>query len=199
MSTRQAERSESTRRELLRVARQLFTELGYAQAPIEEVAERAGVTKGALYHHFRNKRELFQAVFEELEGELVEKVITAAAAAGDDVWEGMRLGVRAFLEAALDPAAQRIVLIDGPSVLGWETWREIDERYGFALVHGSLEAAMEAGVIRRRPAEPLAHLFLASLSEAALQIARAEDTQQAMEEMFSTVWALLESLRSATP
>lgn len=199
MSTRQAERSESTRRELLRVARQLFTERGYAQAPIEEVAERAGVTKGALYHHFRNKRELFQAVFEELEGELVEKVITAAAAAGDDVWEGMRLGVRAFLEAALDPAAQRIVLIDGPSVLGWETWREIDERYGFALVHGSLEAATEAGVIRRRPAEPLAHLFLASLSEAALQIARAEDTQQAMEEMFSTVWALLESLRSATP
>lgn len=196
MSRRQAERSETTRRELLRVARELFTDPGYSATPIEEVAERAGVTKGALYHHFRNKRELFQAVFEEIEQELVEKVIVAAAGAGDDVWEGMRLGVRAFLEASLDASVGRIVLLDGPSVLGWETWKEIDERYGYAVVRGSLESAMEAGIIARRPVDPLARLFLAALSEAALQIPRAPDTDVAMEEMSAAVWSILDSMRA---
>lgn len=195
MRKSQAERSEATRGELLRVARELFTDVGYADASIEDVSERAGVTKGALYHHFRNKLDLFQAVFEELEKELVEKTVIAASAAKDDHWEAMRLGVRAFLEACQDPAARRIVLIDGPSVLGWEKWREIDARYGYAVTAGALEAAMGSGVITKRPVEPLAHIFLAALSEAALQIARSDDRASAMEEMFSTLWTLLESLR----
>ena len=196
MSRRQAERSEHTRGALVRVARELFAEPGYAATSIEDVAERAGVTKGALYHHFRNKRDLFQAVFEELERELVEKVVVAATGAGDDIWEGMRVGVRAFLEASLDPAVGRIVLIDGPSVLGWETWKEIDDRYGFEIVRGSLDGAMEAGIITRRPVEPLARLFLAAISEAALQIARAPDPDAAMEEMTEAVQAILDSLRA---
>lgn len=195
MSTRQAERSEATRRELLRVARACFTERGYAGTRIEEVAEGAGVTKGALYHHFRTKKELFQAVFEELEQELIEKVVTAAGGAGGDVWGGMRAGVRAFLETALDPAVGRVVLLDGPSVLGWETWKEIDERYGFGITRASLQAAMDAGIVQRRPVDPLARLFLAALSEAALQIARAPDTDAAMQEMSDAVFALLDSLR----
>lgn len=195
MSTRQAERSETTRRELLRVARACFTERGYAGTRIEEVAEGAGVTKGALYHHFRTKKELFQAVFEELEQELIEKVVTAAGEAGADVWKGMRAGVRAFLETALDPAVGRVVLLDGPSVLGWETWKEIDERYGFGITRASLQAAMDAGIVQRRPVDPLARLFLAALSEAALQIARAPDTDAAMQEMSDAVFALLDSLR----
>lgn len=180
----------------MRVARELFTEPGYAATSIEDVAERAGVTKGALYHHFRNKRDLFQAVFEELEQELVEKVVVAAAAAGDDIWHGMRVGVRAFLETSRDPAVGRIVLIDGPSVLGWETWKEIDDRYGFGIVRGSLEGAMEAGIMARRPVDPLARLFLAAISEAALQIARAPDPDAAMEEMTEAVQAILDSLRA---
>jgi AcrR family transcriptional regulator len=195
MSRRQAERSEHTRGELVRVARELFTEPGYAATPIEDVAERAGVTKGALYHHFKNKRDLFQAVFEEIEQELITKVITAAAAAGQDVWKGMRLGVRAFLEASLDPSVGRIVLIDGPSVLGWEAWKEIDDRYGFEIVRGSLESAMSAGLIAKRPVEPLARLFLAAISEAALQIARAPDPARSMKEMTQAVESLLDSMR----
>jgi AcrR family transcriptional regulator len=180
---------------LLRVARELFTEPGYAATPIEDVAERAGVTKGALYHHFRNKRELFQAVFEDLEQELIEKVITAAAGGGSDVWEGLRLGVQAFLETSLDPAVGRIVLIDGPSVLGWEAWKEIDERYGYGITRASLQGAMEAGLIEQRPVDPLARLFLAALSEAAIQIARAPDRDRAMKEMSDAVWSILDSMR----
>jgi AcrR family transcriptional regulator len=197
MSNRQAERSETTRRELLRVARELFAERGYEGTTLDEVAERTRLTKGALYHHFRDKRELFRAVFEELEKELCDRIVIAAAGAGPDVWEQMRRGVQAFLDAAAgDPAQQRIVLIDGPSVLGWDTWREIDEQYGFGITKASLQSAMDAGVIKRRPVDPLAHIFLAALSEAAIQIARADDPSRAMDEMSSALWALVESLRT---
>ena len=193
----QAERSESTRGELIRVARELFTDPGYTETSLDTVAERAGVTKGALYHHFKNKRELFQAVFEQLEMEICERVIMAAGGAGSDVWKGLQAGVNEFLEAgAHDNAIQRIVLLDGPTILGWETWKEIDERYGFGLVKASIEQAMEAGVLAKRPSEPIARLFLASLSEAAIQIARADDQQHAMDEMSSAIWALMESLRA---
>jgi AcrR family transcriptional regulator len=192
----QAERSEATRGELIRVARGLFTDPGYSETSLDAVAEQAGVTKGALYHHFKNKRELFQAVFEQLEQEICERVIVAAAGAGGDVWKGLQLGVTEFLDAGVhDPAMQRIVLLDGPTILGWETWKEIDERYGFGLVKASIEQAMDAGVLVKRPSEPIARLFLASLSEAAIWIARADDQQKAMDEMSSAVWALVESLR----
>ncbi len=192
----QSERSEATRAELVRVARGLFTERGYPETPLDLVAEQAGVTKGALYHHFKNKRELYQAVFEQIEQELVEQVVIAAAAAGSDALEGLRLGIQAFLLACQDPAAQRVVLLDGPTVLGWETWKEIDERYGFALVHASLEGAMAAGVLSKRPAEPLARLFLAALSEAAIQVARADDAELATREMTEVLWTMVESLRA---
>jgi len=196
MSSRQAQRSDTTRRELLSVARGLFTDEGFASATLDDVVERAGVTKGALYHHFRDKKELFRAVFEELEMEMCNEIIAAAATAGDDVLEQMRRGVQAFLAAAADPAKQRICLVDGPSVLGWETWREIDEQYGYGLTKGILQAAMDAGVIKQRPVEPLAHIMLAALSEAAIQVARSEDPKKATEDMSSTLWALLDSLRT---
>jgi hypothetical protein len=95
-----------------------------------------------------------------------------------------------------DRGVQRVVLLDGPTILGWETWKEIDERYGFGLTKASIEQAMDAGVFARRPSEPIARLFLASLSEAAIQIARADDQEQAMAEMSSAIWALVESLRA---
>jgi AcrR family transcriptional regulator len=198
MSRTQSERSEATRAQLLNVAQELFTEHGFDKTPLDLVAERAGVTKGALYHHFRNKRELFQAVFESLEVRLCEKVIEAAIAAGDDAWAGLQAGVRGFLEAALDPSCQRIVMLEGPSVLGWETWKEIDERYGYGLTKASLEAAMAAGVLERRPVDPLARLFLAAISEAAIQIARAPDREAEMEEMYSALMATLEGFRVRT-
>jgi AcrR family transcriptional regulator len=180
---------------LLAVARDLFAEQGFEGTPLDQVAEQAGVTKGALYHHFKNKRELFQAVFEHLEGELCDRVVVAAVAAGDDPWASMTAGVRAFMEGALDPAAQRIVLIEGPTVLGWETWKEIDERFGYALTKGSIDHAMEAGVLERRASGPLAHLFLAAISEAALQVARAKDKERALEEKTAAVMSILDGMR----
>lgn len=193
MGRSQAQRSETTRKQLLGIARELFTQ-GYTVTSIDDVVERAGVTKGALYHHFRTKRDLFRAVFEDIERELVEVVIIAADGAPDPL-EGMRLGVDAFLRAAVDPAVRQIIFVDGPSVLGAETWREIDEQYGFALVKASLEGAMQLGLLETRPVEPLAHLFLAALSEAAHQIARSEDQQAAIEEMSAALWVMVESLR----
>src|SRR5207249_686981 len=120
MSKRQADRSESTRREILRGAQDLFGVQGYEATSIEDVAERAGVTKGAVYHHFASKRDLFQAVFETLEQALCDVVVEASVRAGADVLEGMRAGVRAFLDSAGDGPCRRIVLVEGPSVLGWE-------------------------------------------------------------------------------
>ncbi len=196
MSRTQAARSEATRAKLIEVARELFTEHGFDKTALDLVAERAGVTKGGLYHHFRNKRELFQAVFEQIEQELCDATVVAALGAGNDVWESLRAGVRGFLEAALDPSAQRIVMIEGPTVLGWELWKEIDERYGYGLVRGSLDGAMAAGVLEQRPVDPLARLFLAAISEAAVQIARAPDTAQAMEDMYSALMATLEGFRT---
>ncbi len=192
----QAERSEATRHKLLAVAREHLAAKGFEGTKLEEVADQAGVTKGALYHHFKNKKDLFQAVFELIEEEMCAKCINAALEAGDDAWAALRAGVRGFLEAALDPAAQRIVLLEGPSVLGWDLWREIDERFGFGLTKASLQSAMAAGVLKERPVDPLAHLFLAAISEAALQIARAQDTQAEMEEMFNAVMSILEAMRS---
>ncbi len=195
-ATKQAERSEGTRREILRVAKELFGDRGYEATSLDDVAEHAGVTKGAVYHHFSGKRDLFQAVFEMLEQELCDVVVEATVGAGTDVLEGMRRGVRAFLEAAGDTPCRRIVLIEGPSVLGWEAWREIDERYGFGLVRGALDGAMTAGVLKKRPVDPIAHIFLAALSEAALQIARSDDPDTARTEMYDALWSMIESLRT---
>lgn len=192
----QAERSEATRAQLLATARHLFTEHGFEKTPLDLIADRAGVTKGALYHHFKNKRDLFQAVFETLEQELCDAVVAAALSAGDDAWAGLQAGVRGFLEAAMDPACQRIVMLEGPTVLGWEEWKSIDERYGYGLTKASLESAMAAGVLRQRPVEPLAHLFLAAISEAAIQVARADDTRGAKEEMYDALMVTLEGFRA---
>ena len=130
---RQAERSEQTRRVLLDVARRLFAEHGYAGTATEQVVRRAGVTRGALYYHFRDKRDLFRAVVEDLQQELLQR-IQEEAAAPDDPWERLRAGLHTFLDACQEPAVQRIILLDAPSVLGWAEWRALDARYGFGLL-----------------------------------------------------------------
>lgn len=194
--TRKEEQGEETRARLVSAARDLFATRGFAETSTEQVVSAAGVTRGALYHHFEDKRDLFRAVFEEVERDLVARVAEVAAAE-PDVWTRMTKGVRAFLEAAVEPDVQRVVLVDGPSVLGWAAWREIDEAYGYALVRASLQAATDEGLL---PADTrvdaLAHLFLASLSEAALQVARATDPAAAIDEMCATAFRMLEGLRA---
>jgi AcrR family transcriptional regulator len=191
---RKAEQSEATQASLLAVARRLFSERGYASVSTEEIVQAAGVTRGALYHHFRGKQDLFTAVVESLEQEILERV-AAAAVAESDPWEQQRLAVGAFLDACLDPAVQRIILTDAPSVLGLSAWREIEARYGLALVRAGLQSLLDAGLIEPQPIEPLAHMLLGALAEGGLLIARADDTETARGEVGDSLDRLLRGLR----
>ena len=187
-------RTTDTRAELIRVARELFAEGGYAGVGTEEIVARANVTRGALYHHFTDKKDLFRAVHEELERELVASI--AARIEGiEDPWELVVTGVRAFLDACTDPALIRIGLIDAPVVLGWEEWREIDARYALGLVMMALQNGMERGLFREREVRPLAHLLLGAMTEAAMMIANAPDPEAARREAEPPLLALLEGLR----
>ena len=195
MTSRKAEQSDATRSKLLSAARDLFTDHGYAATSTTEIADQAGVTRGALYHHFAAKDDLFRAVFELLEAEIAEHVATAALAVADPL-EQLRLGCRAFLDACLDPAVQRIVLLEGPGVLGWETWQEIEERYGYGLVATGVEAAVSAGLFETQPVEPLAHVLFGALAQAALVVARAEEPRAARIQMEAATDRLLDGLRA---
>jgi AcrR family transcriptional regulator len=193
VKSRREEQSGATRAALVEAARDLFARRGYAAVSTEEIVGRARVTRGALYHHFEDKRDLFRAVYEDLERGLAER-LTAAAAAEPRAERHLEVGCEAFLDACLEPAVQRIVLTDGPAVLGWELWREIDAQYGLGLVRTALEIAMERGYIARQPVTPLAHLVLGALNEAGLYIARAPDAKKARGEVGAGVRRLLEGL-----
>jgi AcrR family transcriptional regulator len=195
VKSRKAEQAESTRAALVAVAQELFAEKGYAGTSTEEIVQRARVTRGALYHHFRDKTDLFEAVVEETERQSVARLI-AAGRGGADAWERLRLGLRAFLDACEEPAIQRILLLDAPSVLGWDKWREIDGRYGFGLMKAGLQEAMERGLVRRQPLEPLAHLLLGAVMEGAMLIARADDIAATRAEVGETLERLLEGLKA---
>jgi AcrR family transcriptional regulator len=191
-----AERSEATRRRLLRAARRLFAKRGYAGVGTEEIVRAAGVTRGALYHHFAGKRELLEAVYEQIEAEVSEKIAAGALVATADPIEALRAGAEMFLDHCMEPEVQRIVLLDAPAVLGWERWREIAAGYGLGLIEGALGAAMEAGAIAHQPPKPLAHALMGALDEIAMYVARAEDPEAARAEAGTTLSALLESLRA---
>lgn len=191
----QAERSEATRDALIAAARALFAERGYAAVGTEEIVRAAGVTRGALYHHFDGKRALFEAVYERIELELAQRIAGGALDAGaTEPLEAMRAGAEMFLRAATEPEAQRIVLLDGPSVLGWDRWREIATEHGLGLIEATLQAAIEAGAIAEQPVRPLAHVLMGALDEAAMLVARAEDPERMRAEVGRTLDALLAGL-----
>lgn len=191
----QAERSEATRDALIEAARVLFAERGYAGVGTEEIVRAAGVTRGALYHHFAGKRDLFEAVYERIEAELAERIASGAlSSGGGSPLEAMRAGAEMFLQACTEPEAQRIVLLDGPSVLGWDRWREIAAEHGLGLIEGTLQAAIEAGAISQQPVRPLAHVLMGALDEAAMLVARAEDPAEMRAEVGRTLDTLLAGL-----
>lgn len=195
--SRQAERSEATRAKLIAAARKLFARRGYGDVGTEEIVTRAKVTRGALYHHFEDKRDLFRAVHEQVEAELTETIATQLAAAGaQDPIEVLIGGMRIFLDACTDPELQRVALMDAPAVLGWAEWRSVEERYGLGLVSAALEMAIESGSLRPQPVRPLAHVLLAAMSEAGMLIATADDPEATRDEVESALIALLEGLRS---
>ena len=194
MSSRtQAERSETTRSALIEAARRLFAERGYAGVGTEEIVRAAGVTRGALYHHFDGKRDLLRAVYEELEAEIARE-IAESAQPGAGVLELLTAGAERFLDHCLEPEVQRIVLLDAPAVLGWEEWREIGARYGLGLIEGLLTVGMDSGELRRQPLEPLSHALLGALDEIAMVVARADDPKRARADAAETIRGLLGAL-----
>lgn len=193
VKSRKTEQSEATKAALIDVARKLFAKKGYADTSTEEIVQGAGVTRGALYHHFRDKEDLFEATFEQVEMEFTQRIMVASAG-GADQWQGLLAGISAFLEECRDPEIQQIVLLDAPSVLGWQRWREIEAKYGFGLVKAALQGAMDAGLIVRQPVDPLAHMLLGALNEAGMLVARAKDDAE-RQEIEDTVARVLGALR----
>jgi AcrR family transcriptional regulator len=191
----QVERSEATRAALITAARELFGERGYGDVGTEEIVARAGVTRGALYHQFDDKRDLFRAVVVSLEEQVIARVAleatTGAATAGDV----LRKVVGAWLDVCEDPVVNRVLLLDAPGVLGWEEWRAIGEQFGLGTAMALLGQAMDEGSIARQPVRPLAHVVIGALDEAALYVARAEDRAMARAEMDAVLARLIDGLR----
>jgi len=194
----QAERSGATRAALVASARALFAERGYSNVATEQLVRAAGVTRGALYHHFDGKADLFRAVFEEVESELAERFATEALAQPDP-WEGLLSALEMFLDVCVEPEVQRIALLDAPSILGWEAWREVEARYGLGLIKLALQNLIDAGVVETQPVDPLAHAILGTLAEAGLYVARAGDTDAARAQMGAVLRRLLDGLRTRSP
>jgi AcrR family transcriptional regulator len=196
--TTKAEQGEATRATILRAARELFTEHGYGGVGTEEIVRRAKLTRGALYHHFADKKDLFRAVHEQIEGEVMEAIGARMATAEGDPFALLVVGTRAYLDVCTDPAITRITLVDAPSVLGWEEWREIDMRHGLGIVIAGLQGGMDAGVLRPQPVRPLAHLLLGAMGEAGMVIANAADPEATRADVEPALLGLLEGLRVAS-
>ncbi len=194
VKSRREEYAEATRRALLDAATGLFAERGYAGTSVEDIARAARVTRGALYHHFAGKRDVFEAVFEELETATIPRLLPAEGA-GEHPWALLVTGFDRVLEIALEPAYQRIALVDAPAVLGWARWRELAEHHVLGLLREVLAGLITAGLLRPQPPDLLARLLLAALVEAALTIASAPDQDRARTEAGLLLRDLLEGLR----
>ncbi len=191
--TKAAQREMTTAR-LIEIAREIFTRDGYAGAAMEEIVQQAGVTRGALYHHFGSKEGLFKAVVNAVQEDVGRRVLTAAER-NPDAWESLMAGCAAFLQASLDPQVQQIMLVDAPSALGWSHWRELDAQYSMASLRSALAELIESGQTVALPLDALVHLLSGAMNEAALWIAQAKQPQDALRDAEAALRRLLDGLR----
>jgi AcrR family transcriptional regulator len=182
-----------TRARIVETATDLFAGAGYDATSIETVLARSGMSRGALYHHFQDKAALFEAVLEAMEADIARKLRAASVGIGDPI-AAMRAGGDAWLALSRDPAVKQIVLVDAPSVLGWQKWREIDARFGFGLIKAGLKNLSKAGRLRAEMIEPLSHVLLASMMELGLVVARAEKPTAAMRSARAALHQLIDRL-----
>jgi AcrR family transcriptional regulator len=184
-------RGDQTRRDLIDAGRKLFVAKGFFNTSIGELVNESGVgTRGAFYHHFKDKAELFRAVFEEVERDLTLRSL-AAPPAGADAWEVLSRGLHGFLESALEPEVQRVMLLDGPVVLGWQKLRTIQEGNSMALIDEMVREAIAEGVIDDQPVAELTHMLVAALEEASLLVAHAAKPAKARERAAGVLDRLL--------
>lgn len=194
MSKTNAEYSEQTKRQLLLAGRREFAQAGYIGASTERIVDAAGLTRGALYHHYKSKRELFEAVFTELEREIAGR-IEERASRKRDPFDALVAGCDAWLDAYLDEEVRRIVLLDAPAVLGWSRWMEIDADYGAGLLRKGIEACIEAGLLADVDAATLTHLLSGGMNEVALQLAQSAEAPKLRRTVGRTLHSLLGGLR----
>jgi AcrR family transcriptional regulator len=191
---KQAERRAATTDAILRAGRRLFGERGFAATTMDDIAEAADVAKGAVYHHFKTKEAVFESVFEQVSGDLVQD-IDRAVRSEKDVLAAIVAGTQHYFAACAKGPTGRIILRDGPAVLGWERWREIDARHFGGKFPRALTVAMDAGLIARQPVEPLARLLLGAVTEAAVACAGRSDVLKAGSEYSRAFKSLVEALR----
>jgi AcrR family transcriptional regulator len=197
VKTLRAQHAEATRAELIRVGRHLFASKGFADVSAEEIAREAGVTRGALYHHFKDKRDLFCEVCDIVSFELTTRVGEAGLAkAATDPWAAITEGVDAFLDACLEGDFQRIVILEAPAVVGWDEWRERAAGHELELMTTGLQLVMDAGIIAKQPPEMLAAMLLAVMNEGAMQIAKSPDPKATRRKVGKTIRSVFEALRT---
>jgi AcrR family transcriptional regulator len=180
----QGERTAQTRAALITAARRLFGAEGFAEVSAERLTREAGMTRGALYHQFADKADLFAAVLDQVEAEIAQRVAGAVSGLDPADTAGMLLaGADAWLDASTEPDLQRIVLLDGPSVLGWDKWREICLRHTVGLIAALLQDGIDRGSLLPQPVHALTHVLVGAVDEAALYIAQADDAAAARADM----------------
>ncbi|RDH74555.1 TetR/AcrR family transcriptional regulator [Mycolicibacterium moriokaense] len=189
----QAERTEATTSALVDAARELFAQDGYAATSLDAVAARARVTKGAVYHHFQSKQQLFEAVFAR-EVERLGAVMTAVYATKRDPWDAFETCCRAFLEECLDPGLQRIMLLDALTAMGWQGVRRMEAPM-MEMMEIAIARAADAGRIEPRPAGPLAVFLYGALCETSMNVARADNHKSAHRAALAELSRVLEGLR----
>ena len=189
-----AERRAGTQAAVMKAARKLFGEHGFAATSVDDIADAAQVAKGAVYHHFATKEAVFEAVFDSVSRDLVAD-IERATRSERDVLAAMVAGTQHYFAACAKGTTCQIILRDGPAVLGWERWREIDAEHFGGKFPRALAAAMDGGLIARQPIEPLSRLLLGAVTEAAVACAGRPDVLKAGSEYSRAFKSLLEALR----
>ncbi len=173
----------------------MFYQNGYEKASIEEIIQTAGISRGALYHHFENKLALFEAVFDNIQAQIADNILDAANKEPEK-WNQLLAGCRAFLQSCIDPKIQRIAIIEAPSVLDWNTWRKVDSVHGLSLLKSCLNELMNDGIIKTQPLEILSHLLSGAMNEAALYIAHSKNPKKSLKEAVAIIEQLLGSLKA---
>lgn len=190
----QQQRSEATTRKIVAAARKRFRRDGFQGTSLEAIVADCGVTKGAFYHHFKNKEDVFEAVFVVEHEELFAEILDAYMKRRGTIKARALAGFRAFIRGSLAPGVQQVTLLDAPSILGWERMREIEGRYGLDLLRSGIAEAMEAGEMKRRDPDALAHLLQGAMTECAMYIARSDDQASATRRVERELKLLLDGL-----
>jgi AcrR family transcriptional regulator len=188
------ENGRQTAAHLVAIARKHFRTRGYSSTALEDIAKEAGLTRGAVYHHFDGKKGLFLAVFIDAQADIANRLIKVDKSELS-IWDRFIACNRVFLEACLDSVVQRIVLIDAPAILGWDKWRKIDEEKTLGILRSHLKELIYRGIIKPLPLEPLTHAISGANNEALLWIAQSSDQKKAFDEAWSTIYEFLWSLR----